>query len=292
MRLLGFIGAVLLLASCLDTVDENAWKHRDGGSDADGQVVDLRLDGPASDSDGPVTDLTLPDGPPPVTECNDNQDNDGDGKTDYPDDPGCTSATDPSELGTAACDNGLDDDGDGTIDYSATGGDPGCSDPADPSENGSIACDDGQDNDGDGKTDYKVNAALTDPGCTGPSDTSENGTAQCDDGQDNDGDGKTDYKTDGTGDPDCTGPTDTSEAGGTGGLCASASWSQWTCKVTAAKCQGNCTLDGLPELVVACKPDGCTCARGLTVKTCSTPPGAQLCPDCEATFNSGCCNGM
>lgn len=35
--------------------------------------------------------------PPPTTECNDGVDNDGDGKIDYPDDPGCTSPEDDSE---------------------------------------------------------------------------------------------------------------------------------------------------------------------------------------------------
>jgi len=62
--------------------------------------------------------------------CNNGVDNDGDGKIDYPNDPGCASPTDDDEsddcpLGPncPACANGLDDDGDGHIDYPA---DPGC----------------------------------------------------------------------------------------------------------------------------------------------------------------------
>jgi large repetitive protein len=62
--------------------------------------------------------------------CNDGVDNDGDGKIDYPNDPGCASPTDndetddcPSGPNCPACSNGLDDDGDGHIDYPA---DPGC----------------------------------------------------------------------------------------------------------------------------------------------------------------------
>jgi hypothetical protein len=62
--------------------------------------------------------------------CNDGIDNDGDGKTDYPNDPGCTSPTDNDETDTCpsgptcpVCGNGIDDDGDGFIDYP---NDPSC----------------------------------------------------------------------------------------------------------------------------------------------------------------------
>ncbi|MCB0828132.1 MAG: PKD domain-containing protein [Solirubrobacterales bacterium] len=70
--------------------------------------------------------------------CSDGFDNDGDGKTDYPADPGCTGTNDTSEV------------------------DPVVDPDPDP------VCSDGIDNDGDGKTDYPA-----DPGCTGPDDTSE-----------------------------------------------------------------------------------------------------------------------
>ncbi len=56
--------------------------------------------------------------------CSDGVDDDGDGKADYPDDPGCTSPTDndetddcPSGPMCPQCGNGIDDDGDGKIDY-------------------------------------------------------------------------------------------------------------------------------------------------------------------------------
>lgn len=68
------------------------------------------------------------------SQCNDGIDNDGDGVVDVGGDPGCSSASDSSELGAAECDNGIDDDGNGSIDYRATGGDPGCTSLTDPKE--------------------------------------------------------------------------------------------------------------------------------------------------------------
>src|SRR5690606_14979255 len=56
--------------------------------------------------------------------CNDSTDNDGDGNTDYPADPGCASPSDndetddcPSGPTCPVCANGVDDDGDGLTDY-------------------------------------------------------------------------------------------------------------------------------------------------------------------------------
>ena len=69
-----------------------------------------------------------------ITQCNDGIDNDGDGRIDYPSDPGCSSLSDNSEKGTLQCDNGADDDGDGTIDYP---NDLDCSGPSDTTEYGS-----------------------------------------------------------------------------------------------------------------------------------------------------------
>ena len=65
--------------------------------------------------------------------CSDGIDNDGDGLTDYPNDPGCSSAKDDTETNSSGpdCDNGKDDDGDGQIDYPA---DSGCTDPTDDDE--------------------------------------------------------------------------------------------------------------------------------------------------------------
>jgi len=94
-------------------------------------------------------------------DCDDGLDDDGDGLTDYPLDPGCSSLTDTSERElTLACDNGLDDDNDGTIDL----GDGGCTDPADISERGSAAeCDNGIDDDLDTLFDFP-----NDTGCLHP----------------------------------------------------------------------------------------------------------------------------
>lgn len=87
--------------------------------------------------------------------------------------------------GLGLCQNGLDDDGDGVSDYP---GDPGCWDASDPSERehhtvGALPCDDGLDNDGDGLIDYVV-AGGGDPGCASPTSTREN--PQCQDGLNND----------------------------------------------------------------------------------------------------------
>ncbi|MEZ4402634.1 MAG: hypothetical protein R3B06_21615 [Kofleriaceae bacterium] len=63
--------------------------------------------------------------------CNDGTDDDGDGLIDYPNDPGCTSPSDPDETDDCpsgptcpVCSNGIDDDGDGQTDYPT---DLGCS---------------------------------------------------------------------------------------------------------------------------------------------------------------------
>jgi hypothetical protein len=71
-----------------------------------------------------------------MPECNDGQDNvDGDGLGDFPDDPGCSSILDndesddcPSGPNCPQCSNDSDDDGDGLSDYDGNGGqpDPGC----------------------------------------------------------------------------------------------------------------------------------------------------------------------
>lgn len=63
--------------------------------------------------------------------CDDGQDNDGDGYIDYPDDPGCSSKNDKSELNPEIeCDDGDDNDGDGDTDMD----DAGCSGPTDDDE--------------------------------------------------------------------------------------------------------------------------------------------------------------
>ncbi len=61
-----------------------------------------------------------------VPRCADGTDDDGDGKIDWPADPGCAEARDDDEADPStppACANGVDDDGDGRVDWPA---DPGC----------------------------------------------------------------------------------------------------------------------------------------------------------------------
>jgi hypothetical protein len=100
------------------------------------------------------------------TDCSDGKDNDNDGLTDFPADPGCISVSDQNEreAGGAECDNQKDDDGDGLIDFPA---DSGCLGPTDTSEQANQQCANGKDDDGDGLIDN------ADPGCSGSSDDDE-----------------------------------------------------------------------------------------------------------------------
>jgi len=129
--------------------------------------------------------------------CEDGQDNDGDTLIDFPSDPGCAAANDSSERdGDTDCDDGVDNDSDNETDFPA---DDGCADPSDTSELG--VCADGLDQDGDGLVD------LADPGCSDLLDTSETSAVHCDDAIDNDGDGFVDFPED----LGCTSPTDANE---------------------------------------------------------------------------------
>ena len=78
--------------------------------------------------------LLVPEGfaaPRAVKACRDGSDNDGDGYTDWPDDPGCQNKNDNSELNlNIECDDGSDNDGDDDIDMN----DGGCSSPTDDDE--------------------------------------------------------------------------------------------------------------------------------------------------------------
>jgi len=130
--------------------------------------------------------------------CSNGLDDDGDGLTDYPADPGCTGSSDTSEReASLPCDDGIDGDGDGQVDFPM---DAGCMSPGWESE--SPACSDAVDNDGDGVSDWPL-----DPGCAYPSDLSEE--ADCGDGIDNDGDSLIDFPAD----PDCTSAGDSLESG-------------------------------------------------------------------------------
>jgi hypothetical protein len=75
---------------------------------------------------------TIPTTSPPA--CSDGLDNDGDGLTDHPADPGCTSVSDTDETDpppAPVCSDGLDNDGDGLTDHPA---DPGCTSVSDTDE--------------------------------------------------------------------------------------------------------------------------------------------------------------
>jgi len=136
--------------------------------------------------------------------CADHRDNDGDGKTDYPGDRGCSSASDRNERDrpssttppapppppvTPPANPGV------PVTPATT------TPPAPPATPRLAVCKDGLDNDSDGKTDYPA-----DPDCRSPTDPAEK-VAACADGRDNDTDGKTDYPAD----PQCTSTDDTAE---------------------------------------------------------------------------------
>ena len=103
--------------------------------------------------------------------CDELADNDNDGLVDFPNDPGCTSYSDSSELGTAQCDNGVDasNDADSLADFRLSGGDPGCASATDSSEIDG-QCDDLTDNDGDGTRDFTSANFTVDPECASYAD--------------------------------------------------------------------------------------------------------------------------
>lgn len=138
-------------------------------------------------------------------QCDDGWDNDGNGLTDYYEDPGCASSLDNIEAGytpqPTQCNDGVDNDSNGFIDM----GDPGCTSTGDTSESGYVPtqCNDNIDNDLNGLKDYPA-----DLGCTSGADTTEAGYVppQCADTLDNDLDGKKDLL-----DTGCTSSADTTE---------------------------------------------------------------------------------
>ena len=84
----------------------------------------------------------------------------------YPDDLGCDDAQDDTEDSAAkpACADNRDNDGDGKIDFP---NDPGCpvpqaDDEGDPCPDGAACpqCGDGKDNDGNGKTDFPEDTTV------------------------------------------------------------------------------------------------------------------------------------
>ncbi len=106
-----------------------------------------------------------------VPQCNDGIDNDGDGLTDYPADPDCTSADDTTEGNPIQCSDGVDNDTDTRVDYPADLGCSSASDTTEAPDPGQTQCNDDYDNDGAGGTDYPA-----DPSCTSVNDTTEDGS--------------------------------------------------------------------------------------------------------------------
>jgi thermitase len=119
-----------------------------------------------------------------LPDCGDGIDNDGDGLSDHPEDPGCDDEGDASERSALlVCDDGIDNDGDGGTDFDPVTfffpgdqhtppdgtGDPGCKDPSWSTE--SPACQDGTDNDADGSLDY--DAGLSGNGSAHPAGPDE-----------------------------------------------------------------------------------------------------------------------
>jgi hypothetical protein len=111
----------------------------------------------------------------PRAQCEDGEDNDGDGTTDFPDDLSCTSEGDDDEsaLAAPACKDGRDNDGDGKTDFPS---DPGCyathqdnEDDDCPDGPGCPQCSDGEDNDNNGQTDFPNDSG----GCNAASDNDE-----------------------------------------------------------------------------------------------------------------------
>jgi formylglycine-generating enzyme required for sulfatase activity len=108
-----------------------------------------------------------------AAQCEDELDNDGDGFTDYPWDPGCTEADDLSESDpTLPCDDGADNDSDGALDYPA---DIGCKNPTWSTENPQCADGiDNADNDDPPLADWDgAGMGDPDPQCSAPWEKSE-----------------------------------------------------------------------------------------------------------------------
>ncbi len=165
----------------------------DGGDEPPDAAVDAGPDGAAPDM-------------MPRPACADGVDNDGDGATDHPADPGCADADDDDEVDPPPqCGDGVDNDEDGAVDLF----DGDCLSTVDPTEGGGAAgaaCGNGVDDDGDGFTDFPW-----DPGCRAAGDIDESDPADppvCGNGVDDDEDGLVDHPAD----PGCQGVGDGEEA--------------------------------------------------------------------------------
>jgi hypothetical protein len=178
----------LVLSACDDTTSESNPDVGTAGSGGAAGGTGGGGEGGMGGSGGEIPDMMQPDAALPV--CSDGADNDGDGRTDFPDDPGCEDANDTDERDPPACADGVDNDADGFIDFPE---DPGCGSTFDDDEfNEPIApqCNDGIDNDRDGLVDEM------DPGCASVADPREadpDEPPQCANGIDDDNDGIIDF---------------------------------------------------------------------------------------------------
>ena len=174
------VGVERLPAGCADSRDND----EDDFIDAD----DL---GCANAEDEDERD---PEDGAPRPQCWNQLDDDGDGITDYPFEPGCTGKGDDDEADPRqppACGNGRDDDMDGVVDFPA---DIGCAargdlDEEDPRNR--PQCSNRIDDDRDNVTDYP-----NDPGCAAAGDPSERDDAvppACNNEEDDDRDGLVDF---------------------------------------------------------------------------------------------------
>jgi hypothetical protein len=92
------------------------------GDDYDDVIVGVAGDGAeSSQSESAEGRALISLGSPEEYPCNDNLDNDGDGLTDFPADPGCGNPYGMAE--NPQCNDGVDNDGDTLIDYP---NDPSC----------------------------------------------------------------------------------------------------------------------------------------------------------------------
>jgi len=114
MRLLALAAGALLggLAACFDPTQLDGVLACGPAPDPCPPGMECRADGrcwtPAAAPDAP--DARLP-------ACSDGIDNDCDGLTDWPDDPGCSGPDDDDEHGDLECDDGIDNDHDGRADF-------------------------------------------------------------------------------------------------------------------------------------------------------------------------------
>ncbi len=188
-----FVLTIGMVPACSDELD----------NDNDGLIDALDPGCAAADDE----DEAGPEPGAPPAACDNLVDDDADGWSDFPYDPGCETVGDDDETDPAdpaRCANGLDDDEDGLTDFPL---DPGCRSPLDDDEdnNGVLpACANTLDDDGDGRVDFP-----DDPSCPAAFGTSENGPAgrRCSDGADNDLDGLIDLA-----DPGCESTRDDDEA--------------------------------------------------------------------------------